>query len=227
MAAAVLATARRRVPMTPAGPTTDRAAVRAGAAVLGAVAGLVGVWFIGLPVVAWPATVAGGSVIGGLIGARMPDPVDTLRARRVTLDLPLALELLAACVGAGSVLRHAVTEVADVVEGPVGDDLRGLVRAVGLGTDEAAAWRALSQRPGWSPVARQVASGIESGAAVADLMVRCAADARRAARAVRTTAARTVGVRSVLPLMLCYLPAFLLIGVVPIIGALLTGLTGL
>jgi len=45
-----------------------------------------------------------------------------------------------------------------------------------------------------------------------------AADARHANRAEVEMRARSAGVRAVAPLALCYLPAYLLVGVVPIVA---------
>ena len=50
-----------------------------------------------------------------------------------------------------------------------------------------------------------------------------AREARRAALQVR---ARSVGVRSVLPLMTCFIPSFLLLGVVPTVVSTLSGVLG-
>lgn len=50
-----------------------------------------------------------------------------------------------------------------------------------------------------------------------------AEDARQESRDQALKQARTVGVRSVIPLMACFLPAFVLIGVVPIIAGLIQG----
>jgi len=47
-------------------------------------------------------------------------------------------------------------------------------------------------------------------------------DGRQESRDAAVKSARTVGVRSVIPLMVCFLPAFFLIGVVPIVAGLLT-----
>ena len=63
--------------------------------------------------------------------------------------------------------------------------------------------------------------------AVAEVLEVHAAEARALRRARREMAARTVGVRSVLPLVCCFLPAFILVGVVPIIAATLGSFTQL
>lgn len=79
----------------------------------------------------------------------------------------------------------------------------------------------------WGAVARDLARCAESGAAVAEVLEVHAAEARALRRARREMAARTVGVRSVLPLVCCFLPAFILVGVVPIIAATLGSFTQL
>jgi pilus assembly protein TadC len=63
-----------------------------------------------------------------------------------------------------------------------------------------------------------------SGAALADVLNRVAADLRRDLRAQAETAAAHASVKAVLPLGLCFLPAFLLIGVVPVVAGFTTAL---
>jgi len=53
---------------------------------------------------------------------------------------------------------------------------------------------------------------------------RLADDLARAGRAATEDRARAVGVKAALPLGLCLLPAFVLIGIVPLVVALLTAL---
>ena len=48
------------------------------------------------------------------------------------------------------------------------------------------------------------------------------ADARREAAAEDLVRARAAGVKSVVPLMVCFLPAFIALGVVPLFGSLVT-----
>ncbi|MYW04674.1 type II secretion protein F, partial [Streptomyces sp. SID3343] len=55
------------------------------------------------------------------------------------------------------------------------------------------------------------------GAPAAQAVARAADEQRAAQRRTATAAARRVGVRATVPLGLCFLPAFLLIGVVPIV----------
>jgi len=75
--------------------------------------------------------------------------------------------------------------------------------------------------PELAPVATAMVRVWDSGAAIADSLHRVAADLRAARRAHLLTRARVVGVRAVLPLGLCFLPGFLLIGVLPVVASLI------
>jgi hypothetical protein len=59
-----------------------------------------------------------------------------------------------------------------------------------------------------------------SGAPVGPLLAALAGELRDARRSAREAAARRVGVWAVLPLGVCFLPAFLLAGVVPVVAGL-------
>ena len=60
----------------------------------------------------------------------------------------------------------------------------------------------------------------DSGAALATLLPRVAADLRERRRSTVEIAVRGVGVRLTAPLGLAFLPAFVLLGVVPVVAAL-------
>ncbi|MFD0891079.1 type II secretion system F family protein, partial [Streptosporangium algeriense] len=59
-----------------------------------------------------------------------------------------------------------------------------------------------------------------SGAPVADILTRLADDARQEARSAASAAALRVGVQAVAPLGLCFLPAFVCLGIVPVVAGL-------
>ncbi|WP_461107259.1 type II secretion system F family protein [Tessaracoccus terricola] len=131
------------------------------------------------------------------------------------------LELLAACLEAGAPMRRAVDTVAAVSEEPTAGLLERVSGQLRLGRTEADAWAVLARDEVWGAVARDVARSSRSGTALADGLLVHAEDQRRRLEAEQTRTARSVGVRSVLPLMVCFLPAFVLVGVVPIIAGLL------
>ncbi|TYL52627.1 type II secretion system F family protein [Agromyces mariniharenae] len=71
-----------------------------------------------------------------------------------------------------------------------------------------------------------IAVAARAGAPVADLLRAEAARRRRAARADGAARAAALGVRLMLPLGVCVLPAFVLLGVVPLIVSVVTGTLG-
>jgi pilus assembly protein TadC len=95
--------------------------------------------------------------------------------------------------------------------------------ALAVGSPPGEAWAALAGAGGddvLGPAARALARAADGGAPVAAAVSRLAAEARADARARGEQAARRVGVLAVAPLGLCFLPAFVLLGVVPVIVGL-------
>jgi pilus assembly protein TadC len=97
-----------------------------------------------------------------------------------------------------------------------------------LGADPVDTWTRLGEHPGLAPLARCLARACESGAPPAAVLARLA-DAQRAAAARAAQArVRRAGVLATAPLGLCFLPAFVLTGVVPtVVGLAAHFLTGL
>ncbi len=169
-----------------------------------------------------PGVVAGSAVAGVVVTVlRRREPADTRRRReRLLADLPFAVELLVACLRAGQPTRSAVEVVAGGVGGPLGEGLASVGRRLMLGTDPGEAWAAVAAEPRLAPLARAMTRAALSGAPVADVLTRLAVDARQEARARSTATARRVGVRAVVPLGVCFLPAFVCLGIVPVIAGL-------
>jgi Flp pilus assembly protein TadB len=146
------------------------------------------------------------------------------RRERVLHDLPAVVDLLAVTLAAGAAPSTALAAVGAAVEGPVVTDLQAAERSLALGRDPARVWRELGERPGLAPLGRAMVRAIESGAAVSDALQRLAEDLHASARLEAETKARAVGVRAAAPLGLCLLPAFVLIGVVPLVGSAVAAL---
>lgn len=155
-------------------------------------------------------------------GRERPERPDRL----MTAQLPDALDFLAVALEAGAPLSTAVAAVAEVSPQPTAGFLHGLARATQLGADAAESWSALGGHPVWGRAAAEVARSARSGTTLVDALRVHATEARQEYRDRTIKAARTVGVKSVLPLMVCFLPAFVLVGVVPIIVGLLGDLIG-
>nr|WP_276611123.1 type II secretion system F family protein [Kineococcus siccus] len=158
-------------------------------------------------------------------------------ARARALDVPLLLELTAAAVSAGLPSGTAVEEALAALEstrpdaGPdaprdaVAEELRGVCAQLRLGADPRTAWSGAG--PVLQPLADALLLSALTGAPAADLLLSAAAQARRERRRAAEEAAARLGSLLVLPLGLCTLPSFLLLGVVPVVltlaRSLLTG----
>jgi Flp pilus assembly protein TadB len=140
------------------------------------------------------------------------------RRESASLQLPAALDLLAACLSSGAAQGLALAAVGVAFDGEVGALLSAVGRLAVLGAPVESAWSACLDDPRWAPVARAVIRAHYSGAALTDVLVHLADDRRRALRADAQAAAQRAGIRAVLPLGVCFLPAFVLVGVVPVVA---------
>ncbi len=142
--------------------------------------------------------------------------------QQLVADLPLLLDLLAACLAGGAGLQDAARAVAHAVPGPAGRRLAAVGSAVAVGSAPADAWLLLGGDDGdpLRPAAQALSRAARGGAPVAAAVSRLAADARAGARGRAEQAARRAGVLAVAPLGLCFLPAFVLLGVVPVVVGL-------
>ncbi|MFD5024592.1 type II secretion system F family protein [Streptomyces sp. NPDC058373] len=138
--------------------------------------------------------------------------------------LPLAADLVAACVAAGAGPVEAARAVGASVGGPVGDGLARAAADVRLGGDPEAAWRHVAEVPGASALARCLERAAASGTPAAEPLARLAAEARADWNRAATERARRAAVAVTAPVGLCFLPAFLALGVAPVVIGLASGL---
>jgi Flp pilus assembly protein TadB len=148
------------------------------------------------------------------------------RRRQLEADLPVAADLLAACLLAGSPPADAAEAVANALGGPLEDELLAVVANIRLGGDQAASWLHLGSEPVLAPLAHSWARALETGAPLADAMTRLADEQRSARRWAAEAEARRAGVRATAPLGVCFLPAFVLIGVVPAVVGIAVEILG-
>jgi pilus assembly protein TadC len=113
-----------------------------------------------------------------------------------------------------------VEAVAGAVGGPLGEELARVAARIRLGADPAEEWLKLAGDPTLAPLGRAAARAATGGAPVAATLARLARDQRRTARAAASARARTAGIRAVAPLGLCFLPAFIVLGIVPAIAGM-------
>ena len=151
---------------------------------------------------------------------RLDSAVHARRQAELAAELPQVCDLLVACLDAGLPVRVATEAIATGLTGPMAERLAEVIAKIRLGVAEERAWEELGVEPALAGLARELARGTSSGVALAGRLRALGLDARRDAVAVAETRAKKVGVQSVLPLMACFLPAFVLLGVLPIVGGL-------
>ncbi|MEU9156467.1 type II secretion system F family protein [Streptomyces sp. NPDC048417] len=144
-------------------------------------------------------------------------------ASRAARQLPLASDLLAACIAAGAGPVVAAQAVGEALGGPVGEGLARGAAEVRLGGEPAEAWRRLAALPGAAALARLLERADESGLPAATPVARLAADARAEWARSATTRARRAAVLISAPVGLCFLPAFIAVGVLPVVIGLAGG----
>ncbi|MFD8672574.1 type II secretion system F family protein [Streptomyces seoulensis] len=149
--------------------------------------------------------------------------LDTVAASR---QLPLAAELLAACIEAGAGPVVAAQAVGEALGGPVGDALARGAAEARLGGEPADAWARLTALPGAGALARLLERADRSGLPAAEPVARLASDARAESIRAATVRARRAAVLISAPVGLCFLPAFIAVGVLPVVIGLAGGALG-
>ncbi|WP_306292939.1 type II secretion system F family protein [Streptomyces tsukubensis] len=129
---------------------------------------------------------------------------------------------MSACIAAGAGPVAAARAVGESLDGPVGVRLAQAAAEVRLGGEPAEAWRRVGALPGAAALARLLERSGESGAPAAEPVARLAAECRAEWARDSTARVRRAAVLVTAPVGLCFLPAFLTVGVVPV----LIGLTG-
>lgn len=203
---------RRRIPIAARSrslPKTDFAAAVAAVAIA--------LLFGGLAGVALGAT-AGLALRWGLTRLDTEDH----RARRDELlrQAPDAVDCLASCLAAGSPLWPAMRVVAGAFGDPVGGLLTRAVDRHELGSPAEETFAEFLENAPLAQVGRVLIRSSESGGSLAESLIACAQRLREQRATHLEVKAKSVGVRVVAPLTLCFLPAFMLLGVVPIIGSM-------
>jgi pilus assembly protein TadC len=158
--------------------------------------------------------------------ARLGTSAERERERRMAAELPLLLDLLAAAWASGAPGQHAVAVVGRAMEGPWRSDLERVAARVAWGASWEDALHDSMLRRLAGPAADAIVSAHAWGTAPAAALAQAATTARDARRRHGEAAARAVAVSVVGPLGLCFLPAFVLLGIAPAILGSLTAMVG-
>jgi len=199
----------RRLARLAPDPAADR---RVGVAVLLGVSGsfihpLVGAGLAGIPAVA----------------RFVRENRERQRARAALVeDVPDLVDLFRVAAGGGFTVHQAVDAVASVVADPFSTALRDLQRRVSVGerlSDALAVLGAMGDPV--RPLVSALVSAERDGASLTVPLQRASDQARELRRRQAEEAARRVPVKLLFPLVLCVLPAFALLAVVPLLAGTL------
>lgn len=189
-----------------------------------------------LPAVASAVTLLALSEAGGRTGLLLALPaaagvlVGTRRLAgkvRPTLDrqaMAFLLDLLAAVLRTGAPTDQAIEAVTASVREHGGQPLRTTMEPLGvvgrllrLGTEPQQAWSVLDQLPELAPVAAAGRRCAHSGARLAGALAETAERLRSQHSQLALLRAQRAGVWALLPLGCCFLPAFVCIGIIPVV----------
>ena len=155
------------------------------------------------------------AVVAHRLLGRQPDPRAVALAAMRSHELPGACDLLAVTLSAGLPVGEALSAVGAVTPEPLGPELRHVAALYRLGAEPRRAWaEAPSDLAG---LARTHVRAGESGSAVGPALRNLSAETRATARAAAETALQRAGVWVLAPLGFCFLPAFVCLGVVPLV----------
>lgn len=153
------------------------------------------------------------------------EPAPRRRRREATArDLPALVHLLGAGLRAGAAPAEASRLAIAALPGAAADRLDGVARRLALGADPGVVWSGLVEDDALAPLGRCLARAHETGASVVEAVERLGRELEDEQRLAAEARARSVGVKAALPLGLCLLPSFLLLGIVPLAAGLLQGI---
>jgi pilus assembly protein TadC len=132
-------------------------------------------------------------------------------------ELAASWELLAVCLEAGLPVAVAVSAAAESLTGSVGHRLRRISGLLELGADPADAWPTAGDDPALATFARAAGRSAGTGSALAQVARTEGARIRAALLDSAQARAQRAAVLITGPLGLCFLPAFLVLGIAPVV----------
>jgi Flp pilus assembly protein TadB len=136
------------------------------------------------------------------------------------LGLAATWDLLAACLRAGLPVPAAVTAIADDLPADAGRALRATAELLAMGADPVDAWTPAMACPHTATLARGARHTARSGTALADVVAALAETVRDSAGDAAEARAQRAGVLIAAPLGVCFLPAFICLGIAPVVAGL-------
>lgn len=142
------------------------------------------------------------------------------------LAVAATFDLLSACLRAGLPVSSAAAAVAATAPGQMARSLRRVADLLVLGADPETAWAEAAQDPDTEALARVARRSARSGSSLSASMTELAERSRGDAEDAAAASAERAGVLISGPLGLCFLPAFIALGIVPVVVGLATTVLG-
>ena len=139
------------------------------------------------------------------------------RQREVASAVARFADLVAVCLEAGAAPADALDVVRRHLVGPLADRLAPVAGALRSGVDPLSVYGDHGRDDPARGLVAALARAMESGAPLSDTVAAVADDQRHRRRSSAEAAARRAGVHAIGPLVVCFLPAFVLLGVVPVV----------
>lgn len=174
----------------------------------------------------WYAVAVAGAA-GGFVWWRSrgwEDRSQRRRRERLDADVLHVVDLLSAAVSAGASPAHALHEVTALSQDVTRETLGHWSRRLRWGSDPGGVWADMARHEQLGPLGQVLLRSAVSGAPVAEALVRLAEDERARHRGAVEARVRQIEARAAAPLGLCLLPAFVLLGIVPLVAGAVTGL---
>ena len=195
-------------------------------------AAVCGAGFVLAPALWWIVVPA--AALTGVVLARMPAGRSAAARAEDRRLIAVHAELLASCLDAGMAVGPSLRAVSDVLSDsgpptsrPPPDDagplavLDAVAAMLSLGADPSAAWRIAELDEDLAPLAAAACRSAAGGGGLAQAVREHAAQLRQEIAASSVRAAGRAGVMMTAPLGVCFLPAFLCLGLAPVVVGLL------
>lgn len=174
-----------------------------------------------------PGVLAG--LLTPLLAWRILAAAEPAAARRereaAAAELPHLVDLFASTLRAGTAPAQGLAAVCAALPGPAARRLQPVLAHADLGGSMAQAWSMVADDDVLAPLGRALVRSQRTGASVVETVAALADELEHEAAARAEDGARRVGVLAAIPLGLCLLPAFLLLGIVPSVAAMLASVT--
>jgi Flp pilus assembly protein TadB len=133
------------------------------------------------------------------------------------------VDLMVAALAAGADPAAALGDVSGAVGGATTEELAPWLARLRLGADPVSVWSELAGHPVLGRLGLTLQRSMDSGAPVVSALTRLADDLRSRRRAEVEARVRQVEVKAAVPLGVCLLPSFVLVGVVPLVAGSVMG----